>query len=252
MLDDVSVAAILDAAALIPTRTDSAHAAFTRHDQTTGRVTNRASMIEDAPLPSSARLVAQISRWDPLKDHLGVLTGFCTHGPTDAHLVLAGPDPHAISDDPESQQTLTELHAARNALDPASRRRVHLACLPMSDLDENAAIVNALQRRADVVVQKSLAEGFGLTVAEAMWKSRPTIGSRVGGIQDQIEADLSGLLIDPTDLAQFGAALTMLLRDQAAATTLGQAAHQRVCSEYLAPHHLERVLRLAAGTLIQC
>lgn len=63
---------------------------------------------------------------------------------------------------------------------------MHLASLPMDDVEENAAMVNAIQRRADVVLQKSLAEGFGLTVAEAMWKSRPVVAGRIGGIQDQI------------------------------------------------------------------
>ena len=66
----------------------------------------------------------------------------------------------------------------------------------MDDDEENAAMVNALQRRADVVVQKSLAEGFGLTVAEAMWKARPVVASRIGGIQDQIEDGVSGILLD--------------------------------------------------------
>src|SRR5205085_1282035 len=81
------------------------------------------------------------------------------------------------------------------------RRRVHLASLPMGDVEENAAIVNALQRHADVVVQKSLAEGFGLTVAEAMWKQRPVVASQIGGIQDQIVDGESGMLIaDPRDL----------------------------------------------------
>jgi trehalose synthase len=70
----------------------------------------------------------------------------------------------------------------------------------MDDLQENGAMVNALQRRADVTVQKSLAEGFGLTVAEAMWKARPVLASRVGGIQDQIVHGRSGLLLDdPND-----------------------------------------------------
>ena len=78
------------------------------------------------------------------------------------------------------------------------RRRVHLALLPMDDRDENAIIVNALQRRADVVAQKSLAEGFGLTVAEAMWKARPVVASRVGGIQDQIVDGRTGHLVEPT------------------------------------------------------
>jgi glycosyltransferase involved in cell wall biosynthesis len=71
----------------------------------------------------------------------------------------------------------------------------------MDDFEENAVIVNALQPAADVVVQKSLAEGFGLTVAEAMWKRRAVVASRIGGIQDQIEHGVSGLLLDdPADL----------------------------------------------------
>ena len=82
---------------------------------------------------------------------------------------------------------LEETEAAWRELPPRVRRRVHLALLPMDDADENAVIVNALQRRADVVVQKSLAEGFGLTVSEAMWKARPVVASDVGGIRDQIE-----------------------------------------------------------------
>ena len=95
---------------------------------------------------------------------------------------------------------------ARRAPDRRCGERVHLACLPMTDIEENAAIVNAIQRRATVVVQKSLAEGFGLTVAEAMWKARPVVASRVGGIQDQIVDGESGILIDdPRDLGQFGA-----------------------------------------------
>ena len=104
------------------------------------------------------------------------------------HLVLVGPDVTAVADDPEGAEVLAEVEAAwRDAARAPIRRRVHLALLPMEDADENAVIVNALQRRADVVVQKSLAEGFGLTVAEAMWKGRPVVASRVGGIQDQIE-----------------------------------------------------------------
>ena len=98
---------------------------------------------------------------------------------TGAHLLLAGPSVAAVADDPEGAEVLAESRDARCGA--AARRcaaRVHLACLPMDDVEENAAIVNALQRRADVVVQKSLAEGFGLTVAEAMWKARPVVASR--------------------------------------------------------------------------
>ncbi len=86
-----------------------------------------------------------------------------------------------MTDDPEGAEFLQEILAARAAL-PA---RVHAASLPMTDAEENAAIVNCIQRHAEVVVQKSLAEGFGLTVAEALWKGRPVVASGVGGIQDQ-------------------------------------------------------------------
>jgi trehalose synthase len=118
---------------------------------------------------------------------------------------------------------------------PASTSRL----LPMDDLQENAAMVNALQRGADVVVHKSVAEGFGLTVAEAMWKARPVVASRLGGIQDQIEHRVSGVLLDdPLDLRAFGTAVSDLLNNPAAATTMGAAAAQRVRSHFLAPHSL--------------
>jgi trehalose synthase len=109
----------------------------------------------------------------------------------------------------------------------------------MDDPQENAAMVNALQRSADVIVQKSLAEGFGLTVAEAMWKSRPVVASRLGGIQDQIEHGFSGLLLDdPRDLQAFGSAVNGLLNDPAAAAAMGAAAAERVRDHFLAPHSL--------------
>jgi trehalose synthase len=115
----------------------------------------------------------------------------------------------------------------------------------MEDLEENAAMVNALQRRADVIVQKSLAEGFGLTVAEAMWKARPVLASRVGGIQDQIHHGHSGLLLeDPSDLVGFGRAVQALLTDRNRAQRMGEAAHRRVCSDYLAPRRLIQELDL--------
>ena len=94
----------------------------------------------------------------------------------------------------------------------------------MDDVDENAMIVNALQRHAYMVVQKSLVEGFGLTVTEAMWKARPVIASRVGGIQDQIVDGRDGLLIaDPYDLDALAAAMARLLHDRELADRLGAA-----------------------------
>ena len=111
----------------------------------------------------------------------------------------------------------------------------------MDDVEENAAIVNALQRHADVVVQKSLAEGFGLTVAEAMWKQRPVVASRIGGIQDQIEDGRSGVLLsEPRDLEQVGAAIAALLADSERRRQMGIAAQRRVQQQFLGPHHLGR------------
>jgi trehalose synthase len=111
----------------------------------------------------------------------------------------------------------------------------------MVDPGENAAIINALQRHASIVVQKSLAEGFGLTVTEAMWKSRPIVASAVGGIADQITDGEHGLLIrDPRDVQAFGAAVERLLREPQLAARLGGTAHERAASEFLGDRHLEQ------------
>ena len=149
---------------------------------------------------------------------MGVMLGFAEHAldGTDAHLVLAGPNVTAVTDDPEGAEVLDEVEAAWRELPQTQRSRVHLSCLPMADIDENAAIVNALQRHATVVVQKSLHEGFGLTVAEAMWKSRPVVASAVGGIKDQIvDGETGVLLADSRDLQRFGAVVRELLDDPA-------------------------------------
>ncbi|MDQ2676970.1 MAG: glycosyltransferase, partial [Actinomycetota bacterium] len=179
----------------------SGRATFTRLDGTPGRVDRAAQVDQFALVPDDAPLIAQVSRWDALKDPVGVVSGFSRLRHGEAHLLLAGPDVEAVSDDPEGAEVLAEVRRLREGLAKDVRDRVHLACLPMQDVEENAAIVNAIQRRADVVVQKSLAEGFGLTVAEAMWKSRPVVASRCGGIQDQIPDDHVGVLLDdPSDL----------------------------------------------------
>jgi trehalose synthase len=135
---------------------------------------------------------------------------------------------------------LAECRQAWEALDPAWQSRVSLVTVPMDDLDENAVIINAIQRHAAVVVQKSLAEGFGLTVAEAMWKARPVIASAVGGITDQIAPGTGVLLSDPKDLAAFGQALTGLLADPNGAAAIGAAARQRVLDSFVGDRHLIR------------
>jgi trehalose synthase len=115
----------------------------------------------------------------------------------------------------------------------------------MDDIEENAAIVNALQRQATIVVQKSLQEGFGLTVAEAMWKSRPVVASSVGGIKEQIEDGTTGLLLeDPRDLAAFGELLLRLLDDPELAAMLGANARERVRRQFLATRHAIQYINL--------
>jgi trehalose synthase len=215
--------------------------AFERQDGTIGRVERKASMVEDEQLPEEAPLVLQVSRWDALKDPLGVIGGFAEHVPaaTGAHLVYAGPAAEAVADDPEGLRMLQESIEARERLPRELRSRIHLATLPMEDLDENAVMVNALQRHARVITQKSIAEGFGLTVAEAMWKGRPVVASRVGGIQDQIVQGESGLLLDdPRDLVAFGTAIAELLDDRARAEEIGRAARERVRDRFLSVRSL--------------
>ena len=220
-----------------------AYPVFTRSDGTPGRVERRAEMLEEEPLTADVPVVMQVSRWDQLKDPLGVLGAFAGHvaGRGGSHLLLVGPSTAAVADDPEGAQVLDDVRTAWHELPASVRRRVHLCSLPMEDIEENAAIVNALQRHATVVVQKSLAEGFGLTVAEAMWKQRPVVASRIGGIRDQIEDGRSGLLLsDPRDLQQVGAAVTELLADGLRAQNIGIAAQRRVQEQFLGPHHLGR------------
>jgi trehalose synthase len=236
------VRAILARAGIAPSGATEAPT-FTCSDGTPGRVDRTAEMFQCEPLRIGDRVVTQISRWDRLKDPLGVLTGFTDHvlPYSDCHLLLAGPATEAVADDPEGGDVFRAVLEAWEALPTPARCRVHLAALPMDDTDENAAIVNAIQRHADVVVQKSLAEGFGLTVAEAMWKERAVVASRVGGIQDQIVNGRSGLLIkDAENLAEFGSAVVRLLGDPERARRIGAAARIRVRDHFLGPHHLGR------------
>ena len=197
-------------------------------------------------------LVTQVSRWDRLKDHAGVMQGFAEHtlDGTDAHLILAGPNVTAVTDDPEGAEVLDEVAKAWRELPHTQRARVHLSCLPMADIDENAAIVNALQRHSTVVVQKSIQEGFGLTVAEAMWKSRAVVASAVGGIRDQIESGRTGVLLDdPHDLPRFGEVVRELLDDAPRRELLGRNAREHVRRNFLANRHAHQYIELL-GTVV--
>ncbi|MGZ6697207.1 MAG: glycosyltransferase [Solirubrobacteraceae bacterium] len=252
-LDPETVRAVLRASALIADGDGHGPVTFRRQDGTPGRVERHAVLYEDEPVPADAPLLLQVSRWDALKDPVGVIRGFAEHVPADtgAHVVYAGPAVDAVADDPEGLLMLREAIAARDGLPAEARRRVHLASLPMQDAEENAIIVNALQRHAAVVVQKSLAEGFGLTVAEAMWKARPVVASRIGGIQEQIvDGDSGVLLADPRDLAAFGAAVTDLLTDPQRAVRMGRRARERVRDEFLSVRSLLDYLALIRRVLL--
>jgi trehalose synthase len=224
---------------------------FARRDGSPGRINRHADILQTGPPPPPhAPLVVQVSRWDSLKDMEGVMAGFAEHVDPrlGAHLVLAGPIVTGVADDPGASEVLAECIVRWRQLPHSERSRVHLACLPMADPDEQAAIVNALQRHARVVVQKSLAEGFGLTVTEAMWKARPIVASAVGGIIDQINDGEHGLLLDdPTDPASFGHAVARLLGDPSESERLGRNAQARATREYLGDRHLVQYGRLFAG-----
>jgi trehalose synthase len=214
---------------------------FTRADGAPGRVDHHADIVCAGPLPGpDVPMVVQISRWDPLKDMAGVMEAFAEHvdGGIRAHLVLAGPNVSGVTDDPEGAEVLDACIAQWRELPHEARSRIVLACLPTTDSDENAVMVNALQRHAAVVTQKSLQEGFGLTVSEAMWKGRPVVASRVGGIQDQVIDGKTGVLVEPTDHEAFGTALAELLSDTERADRLGAAAREHVRANFLGDRHL--------------
>jgi trehalose synthase len=248
-LDPPTVSAILTTAGLLTGADPAGPIQFERRDGTQGTVRQRTDLIADGePPPHDARLVVQVSRWDRLKDMAGVLEAFVTmaaDGRGDAHLMLVGPDVSGVTDDPEGAAVLAECRALWRTVPDSIRGRVHLASIPMDDVDENAIIINALQRHAYLVVQKSLVEGFGLTVTEAMWKARPMIASRVGGIQDQIVHERDGLLLDdPYDLDALAAAMARLLDDRELADRLGAAGRARVHDQFLGDRHLEQYVDL--------
>jgi trehalose synthase len=227
-LDPAAVDSILAATGIAEPREDGPPV-FRRMDGSPGRVDRRADLNGGGPLPADAVVVAQVSRWDRLKDPEGVLRSFA-EGWEDAgaHLLLAGPSVQAVADDPEGAEVLADVRGQWNALPAPIRDRAHVVSLPMED-----------------VAQKSLAEGFGLTVAEAMWKSRPVVASARGGIQDQIVDSESGVLLsDPSDLAAFSDAVRGLLADPPQAAAMGGAARERVREHFLGARHLLQYLRL--------
>jgi trehalose synthase len=243
-LSDDTVRSILGRIGLFADSGESCR--FARRDGTLGEVTHRADILaSSAPPAFDTPLVVQVSRWDPLKDMAGVMESFCRIAPqTEGHLVLVGPAVAEVADDPEGAQVFAACAAQWRRLPSSLRDRIALVSLPMGDVDENAAMVNAIQRHATVVVQKSLAEGFGLTVAEAMWKNKAVLASNVGGIPDQLVPGTGVLLNDPTDLDAAGHHIVELTTNAQLRSELGDAAHEQIHANFLGDHHLIKYAEL--------
>jgi trehalose synthase len=253
-LDAASVDRILRLVGLAPDGRDEEPVDFEGRDGSPHTVRRHGDLTAglSQPPPAGSRLVVQVSRWDRLKDMAGVMAAFADNVARehpDAYLLLVGPDVAGVADDPEGAEVLAECEAQWQGLSGEVRSQVLLVRVPMDDLDENAIIVNAIQQRAAVAVQKSFAEGFGLTVTEAMWKARPMVASAVGGIPDQIDSGVHGILVSPRDLEAAGEAIAGLLADSQRARGLGEAARERVRGQFLGDRHLNQYIELF-GTLI--
>jgi trehalose synthase len=238
---------ILGRIGVLASGSDQGAATFIRRDGTHGEVVRGASIVSDGPpLDPSVPLIVQVSRWDRLKDMQGVMAGFAARiaGGVHAALALVGPSVEGVTDDPEGAEVLAECISSWAEFPEEIRRRIRLVTLPMDDIDENAVMVNAIQGQAAVIVQKSLCEGFGLTVAEGMWKAKPVIASAVGGIVDQIGPGTGVLLDDPADLDAFGAALDDLLGRPDQMRQMGQAAKRHVLDNFIGDVHLLRYAAL--------
>jgi trehalose synthase len=250
-LDDAAVRAILTRIGVLDGAPPNGQASFLRSDGRAGQVTRSADISGESRPGPDDRLVVQVSRWDRLKDMAGVMRGFADYVAPGEHgyLLLVGPAVAGVTDDPEGAAAFGDCLLRWSELPSEVRSRILLVTLPLDDSDENAAMVNALQRHSTVIAQKSLAEGFGLTVAEGMWKGRPVIGSAVGGIIDQIGDGTGILLPDPRDLKAFGAAVRDLLDSPDEADRMGHAAQERIRERYVGDVHLLRYADLFAAMI---
>ncbi len=210
-------------------------------------------------------LVTQISRWDRLKGFEPLLEAFASlkqsisdRAVSERHrrrlglarLVLAGPEPAAVADDPEAQDVLRDLIETYRRLPHWIQEDVAVVSLPMGSREQNALMVNALQRSSSIVVQNSLREGFGLTVTEAMWKQCAVLGSRACGIRQQIRDSVDGRLIpdaeDPTEIADL---LDVVLDDLSERVRYGRSAQRRAHTEFLVFTHVRRWLETLVNQL---
>jgi len=188
------------------------------------------SVLAKYNVPCDKPIVTQISRFDPLKDPVGVIEAYkLVKKYIDCTLVLAG---GTASDDPEGVRVLEEVR--KRAEDD---KDIHVLLLPHSDIE-----VNALQRASTVIVQKSLREGFGLTVAEALWKAKPVVASHTGGIPLQIKHKYSGLLCRSIEGAAFS--IKQLLNSPRYAKKLGENGREHIKNNFLLTRHLRDYMLL--------
>jgi len=182
------------------------------------------SVLEKYGIVENKPIITQISRFDRLKDPAGVIEVFReVKQHIDCQLVLAG---GTAADDPEAIEVLEEVREkAQHNPD------IHILLMPHNDLE-----VNALQRGSTVIIQKSIKEGFGLTVAEALWKAKPVVASAVGGIPLQITHKYSGLLCHTTQGAAF--AVKQLLNAPEYAKKLGENGREHIRNNFLLTRHL--------------
>jgi trehalose synthase len=199
----------------------------------------------DLPLSEDAPVVLQVSSWDPLTDMPGVLR-LVPNLPPEVHVVLAGDDPG----DPAGWAVFEKVRALRAELSSADRARVHLVLPGGHDRTRAALVVNALQRRADVVLQKSFAEGFGLAVTEAMVKGRAVVAADVDGLRQQISPGHSGLLVNPRDHEAVVLAVRTLLNDPLLRRRLGRHAAESARRRYLMPRLVADYQRFVAPGLL--
>jgi trehalose synthase len=189
------------------------------------------AMVAELGIDPELPVVLQVSRFDRLKDPLGVIDAFeMASGWERSQLVLAG---GAADDDPEGSAVYAEVQERA-----AEVANVHVLNLP----PDSHRTINALQRTARVVVQKSVKEGFGLVVSEAMWKEKPVIGNAVGGIREQIIHGLTGFLVHSTEGMAYR--IRQLLTDPELSASMGRHARENVRLNYLMPGALKRWLLL--------
>ena len=191
------------------------------------------ALLEPLGLPRDTPLVTQVSRFDRLKDPLGVIEAFVlARRQEKAHLVLAG---GGAEDDPEGETVLAEIRERAG-----TRKDISILALP----PDAHGLINALQRRSAVVLQKSLREGFALTVSEALWKRRAVVASAVGGIPLQVIHERTGMLVRSIEGCAFQ--ITRLLRDPPLRRKLGGEGREHVRDNFLHPREARDYLALFA------